>query len=241
MVQVTEWNGNQFLTFEHKINEEIQWVFLGKQVVEALEYKDNYSTVIKGNKTVKGKVNDRNYFTISKKELDKLNVGVPPIFEIGRKGEVVLTELGVYELIMKSDMPQAEEFQQWVFRTLKQLRQNAGLKQYEAFRMMDKDIQKSVNTILAEVGDLGNAMTNNIVGNKKVNLILSQELWGFEKEVNKKEMEKYCKEMMIDRQEVLQKYADYLISCDGSHTKAEECTRKWVRFKYGHIIHKLAN
>lgn len=240
MMKSVKWNGHEFITFEQEINGEIQWVFIGKQVVEALEYKDNYSTVIKGNKKTKAKVSEGNFSNISRKELEKLNIGDSPILEISRKGEIIVTELGVYELIMKSDMPLALEFQQWVFATLKNLREGAGLEAYEIFRMMDKDVQKTVNSIIAEVGDLGNAMKNNIVGNKKVNLILSQELWGFEKEVSKPEMERYCKEMLIDRQEVLKKYADYLISSDGKHTEAEKSTRKWVRFKYGHIINNKA-
>lgn len=247
MVKTINWNGHDFITFEYEVNNELQWVFLGRQVVEALEYKGVPSDIINGKKNSKGqwnpapKVNEANKIILKAKELNSiLNVGDSPILEISRKGEIIITELGVYELIMKSDMPLALEFQRWVFNTLKQLREKAGLEQYQAFRMMDKDVQKSVNKIIAEVGDLSNDMTNNIVGNQKVNLILSQELWGFDNAVTKPEMEKHCKEMLIDRQEVLKKYADYLISCDGSHTKAEECTRKWVRFRYGHIISQRA-
>ena len=49
-------------------------------------------------------------------------------------------------------------------------------------------------------------------------------------------MEKYAPMMLVDRQEVQNKYMDYLIVSDGSHKKAFELTSKWIRFKYGHLV-----
>lgn len=235
MIKTENWNGNILHTIEWNINGEIEWCFFGKEVVKLLEYKDKPSTVILGNTKTKAKVKKKNRIKITNKEY-KMKVGESPLFDIGRKGDILITELGIYELIMKSDMPLAEEFQDWVFKLLKQLRENAGLEQYEAFRMMDKEIQIDISKTVAEIGNLDNGGRNCIVMNNNVNKLISCELFGFNKPLTKKEMEKYAKMMLIDRQEVLKQYCNYMIAAEGSHTKAYNMTSKWIKFKYGHLL-----
>lgn len=55
---------------------------------------------------------------------------------------VILSEQGLYRLIMRSNKPQAEEFQDWVYGILRGLREASGLEGFQIFRMLDKDFQK---------------------------------------------------------------------------------------------------
>lgn len=235
MIKTVNWNGNELHCIEWLIDGEVEWCFLGSQVVKLLQYKDNYSTVIMGNTKTKAKIRDKYKIKVSKKEIE-MNIGESPSLELSRKGDILITELGVYELIMKSDMPLAEDFQDFVFSLLKQLREKSGLKQFEAFRMMDKQVQLNVQKVVAEIGDLDNGGKNCIVMNNNVNKLISCELFGFNKALSKAEMEKYEPAMMIDRQEVLNKYMDYIIASDGSHKKAYELCSKWIMFKYRHLL-----
>lgn len=57
---------------------------------------------------------------------------------------ITLTEQGIYRLIMRSNKPAAEAFQDWVFDVLKQLRQGAGLEGFQAFRLLDVQHQKAI-------------------------------------------------------------------------------------------------
>lgn len=43
---------------------------------------------------------------------------------------------------MRSNKPEAVDFQDWICDLLIELRQSTGLKGYEAFRMLDKEKQK---------------------------------------------------------------------------------------------------
>jgi prophage antirepressor-like protein len=54
----------------------------------------------------------------------------------------VIAEKGIYRLIMRSRRKEAEEFQDWVFETLKEMRQATGLEGFQVFRMLDKEHQK---------------------------------------------------------------------------------------------------
>lgn len=54
----------------------------------------------------------------------------------------VLNEKGIYRLIMRSNKPEAEAFQDWVYELLTTLRKKANLEGFQVFRMLDKDIQK---------------------------------------------------------------------------------------------------
>ena len=215
MIKKINWNGYEFITFEYEVNGKLQWVFLGRQVVESLGYTKKYTVVIKGDNINNPKVNINNYIEVSKKQLEKLVTDLGTSFKIAQRGELLLTELGVYELIMKSNMDEAEEFQQWVYQTLQDLRQNAGLEAYEVFRMMDKDIQKKCSSFIAENGNIGEK-EDNIIMNKNVNEITSLKYGIIDKPVTKGEMEKYYPEMLADRQGVLSDYC-VLFGYTGSH------------------------
>lgn len=235
MIKTINWNGKELHTIEWKVSNEIEWCFFGKEIVSILNYKLDAKTT--SNKYVKKYCDEDEIIEVKSKELlENLNPSELGGFEIGRKGEQLLLETGVYSLILSSPMEEAKEFKRFVKKLLKQLREKAGLEQYEAFRMMDKQVQLNVQKIVAEIGDLDNGGKNCIVMNNNVNKLISCELFGFDKPLTKGEMETHAKMMLIDRQEVLTKYADYILVCDGSHRKAYEMTTKWIKFKYGHLL-----
>ena len=61
----------------------------------------------------------------------------------GKQNAVIISEIGIYEAIWNSRRDEAQEFKKWVKQVIKELRQAIGLKQYEVFRMLDKEKQKS--------------------------------------------------------------------------------------------------
>ena len=67
----------------------------------------------------------------------------------GNQEMTILSEQGLYRLIMRSHKPEAEEFQDWVFDVLKTLRQSSGLAGFEIFRMLDKEHQKAAMSRLS--------------------------------------------------------------------------------------------
>ena len=54
----------------------------------------------------------------------------------------ILNEKGIYRLIMRSNKPEAEEFQDFVYETIKELREAAGYRGFEVFALLDKEHQK---------------------------------------------------------------------------------------------------
>ncbi|MBO8164668.1 MAG: phage repressor protein [Brevibacillus sp.] len=60
----------------------------------------------------------------------------------GEQEMLVVNELGIYRLIFRSNKPEAETFQDWVFNVIRTLRQSTGLEGFQIFRMLDKEHQK---------------------------------------------------------------------------------------------------
>lgn len=237
MIKTVNWNGNELHCIEWLIDGEIEWCFIAKEVHRVLGYdklkyeKEGYSKNI--SRDLKQHCDEEEYFKVKYKELSSSEI---EDLKISKQGETFIKEIGVYGLILGSELPEAKEFKRFVKQLLKQLREKSGLEQFEAFRMMDKQVQLNVQKVVAEIGDLDNGGKNCIVMNNNVNKLISCELFGFNKALSKAEMEKYEPTMMIDRQEVLNKYMDYIIASDGSHKKAYELCSKWIKFKYGHLL-----
>lgn len=59
----------------------------------------------------------------------------------GEQEMIILNEKGLYRLIMRSNKPEAEPFQDWVYDVLKTLREASGLEGFQVFRMLDKEHQ----------------------------------------------------------------------------------------------------
>lgn len=111
---------------------------------------------------------------------------------------MVLTEKGLYRLIMRSNKPEAEAFQDWAFDVIKQLRQATGLEGFEVFRMMDKQHQKDAMKRLRD-GLKRPVRVNFIKANTVANKAVSNK-YGYSKMVKKGEM---TPAMLVDREAVL--------------------------------------
>ena len=117
----------------------------------------------------------------------------------------VINEKGIYRLIMRSNKKEAEDFQDWICDVLVELRQATGLKDYEAFRMTDKQIQKDAMNKLKEANQ-----TAKRVDYIKANTIsdkATSTLYGFKKMIKKDAM---TPEMLATRQTILTDVVDLM-------------------------------
>lgn len=117
-IKVEQWLNNEIRFVE--VNGE--WQAVAKDVTDALDVKLSGHTFAKMRDDYKG----------------RYEIPTP-----GGKQEVLtLTEKGMYRFIMRSNKPEAEDFQDWVFDIIKSLRESVGLEQYEVFEMMRKENMK---------------------------------------------------------------------------------------------------
>ena len=114
---------------------------------------------------------------------------------------LVISEFGIYDLVFSSKMKQAKDFKRWVYQVIQQLRKQAGLQGYEAFRMLDKRIQKQAMQRLDADNEVdyikANSIANKAISNK----------YGLPKMVGKKAM---TPEMKRDRPTVLNDVVDLM-------------------------------
>lgn len=116
----------------------------------------------------------------------------------GQQMLTVINEKGIYRLVMRSNKPEAEDFQDWICDVLVELRQATGLKGYEAFRMLDKQKQKEAMAIIQRAYKSDkpfNYIKANTIANKAVSTA-----FGYEKMIGK---EKMTPEMLEVRQVIL--------------------------------------
>ena len=110
----------------------------------------------------------------------------------------IINEKNIYRMAFKSRKKEAEEFQDWIFDIIKELRQSTGLEGFQVFRMLDKEHQKAAMQNLKKslrkpvrVDFIkANVIANKAVSNKH----------GFPKMVKKAEM---TPDMLVERQEIL--------------------------------------
>ncbi|MDS3850795.1 BRO-N domain-containing protein [Staphylococcus hominis] len=117
----------------------------------------------------------------------------------------VINEKGIYRLIMRSNKKEAEDFQDWICDVLVELRQATGLKDYEAFRMTDKQIQKDAMNKLKEANQTAKRVDYikaNTISNKATST-----LYGFKKMIKKGAM---TPEMLAIRQTILTDVVDLM-------------------------------
>ena len=114
---------------------------------------------------------------------------------------ILLKEIGIYQAVFGSHKPEAENFKDWVFKTIHQLRKQAGLKEYEAFKMLDTRIQKQAMQRLDANNEVdyikANTITNKAVANK----------YGLPKMISKEQM---TQEMKHDRPTILNDVVDLM-------------------------------
>ena len=174
------WNGHE-IRFVEKGGE---WWAVAKDVTDALGFSEAKNGTRKIPKEYKG---------VTKVTTTSAKAKCPEAQEM-----ICLSELGLYRLIMRSNKPEAEAFQMWVYSMLKELRKATGLEGFEIFRMLDKEHQKQAMCTLCQglhhpvrVDFIkANTIANKAVSNKH----------GYEKMVKKAEM---TPQMLIDRQSAL--------------------------------------
>ncbi len=116
----------------------------------------------------------------------------------GEQSVIILNEKGLYRLIMRSNKPEAEQFQDWVYEMLKQLRQSTGLEGFQIFCMLDKEHQKEAMTKLhksLKEPKKVDFIKANTIANKAVST-----KYGYSKMIKKADM---TPDMLADRQELL--------------------------------------
>lgn len=169
------WNGNKIRFVE--VNNE--WWAVAKDVTNALGLKQ---------------------VTRAIHSLPKDGVTTSKVIDsLGRSQDVnIINEKSIYRMAFKSRKKEAEEFQDWVFDIIKELRQSVGIEGFQVFRMLDKEHQKEAMT------KLSHAITEpkpvdyikaNVIANKAVSTI-----YGHSKMVKKKDM---TPEMLVDREPIL--------------------------------------
>lgn len=175
------WNGHTIRFIEHGG----EWWAVAKDVAEALNYSRSYDMVRMIEEQDKGTHNVR-------------TLG-------GRQEMLIISEFGIYEAIFNSRKLEAQSFKRWVYKVLQRLRTNAGLEAYEAFKLMDKEHQKTA------MENLHNGLKNpkpkhyikaNTIADKAVSNV-----FGYEKMIKKKDM---STEMLKVREQILEQTVELM-------------------------------
>lgn len=184
MEKIEQWNGHSIRFVEHNG----EWWAVAKDITSALGLKNNSRAI----STLKGVTKS---YTLTNG---------------GKQQVTIIDEKAIYKLVFKSRKKEAEEFQDWVFEIIKQLRQQSGLEGFQAFRMLDKQHQKNAMTLLsnglqgvnkeAKPKDLikANTIANKAISNK----------YGYPKMVKKSEM---SEPMLRDREQVLDETVELML------------------------------
>lgn len=115
---------------------------------------------------------------------------------------ITLTELGIYEAVIGSKKPQAKQFKDWIYNTIKQLRQSVGLEAYEAFKMLDKQKQREAMDII-KTGVEKPAPKHYIKASQIANKAIAMK-YGYPKAIKKDDM---TPQQVAEREEILQETA----------------------------------
>ena len=177
-IKTENWLGNEIRFVEV----DGEWWAVAKDITRALELSNT---------------------TVALKSIDKENIRkVDPKLYLGSVSNVkvnIINELGIYTLVMRSNKPEAKEFQKFIYNVIKQLRKQSGLQGFEVFRMLDKEHQKQQMEILRNAYDephKANYIKANTLANKAVS-----SYYGFPKMIKKEEM---TPEMLVTREKILE-------------------------------------
>lgn len=111
----------------------------------------------------------------------------------------IINEKDIYRLVFKSRKPEAEQFQDWVFDMLRELRRSTGLEGFQIFRMLDKEHQKEAMRHLQQ--SLRNPVRVDFI---KANTIANKAIsnrYGYPKMVKKADM---TPQMLVEREPILE-------------------------------------
>ena len=182
-IKTENWLGHEIRFVEHNG----EWWAVAADITKALNIK-NTSEAVNGNhkKNAKGLADSQK--------------GICKLYTLGGEQEIlIVNEPGIYRLIFRSNKPEAEVFQDWVYNMLKELRTASGLEGFQIFRMLDKDYQREamdkLKTSLKQPVKV-DYIKANIIADKAVSNI-----YGYSKMVKKNDM---TPDMLVMRQGVLQ-------------------------------------
>lgn len=117
----------------------------------------------------------------------------------------LISEFGIYKAIFNSKKKEAEEFQEWIFEVIKELRTQSGLEGYQVFRVLDKEHQKDMMQNLkrgVKEPKRQHFMKANTIANKAVST-----MYGYDKMIKKSEM---TPEMLVAREPILEDTVDLM-------------------------------
>ncbi|PYI57053.1 BRO-N domain-containing protein [Paenibacillus flagellatus] len=182
-IRTETWLGHEIRFVEKSPGE---WWAVAADVTKALGIR-NAAQAINGNGKAKAK------------GLPDSQKGLCKLYTPGGEQEVlVVSEPGIYRLIFRSNKPEAEAFQDWVFDVLKSLRQSTGLEAFQIFRMLDKEHQREAMGTLC--GMLRQPTRPDFI---KANIIADKAVstkFGHPKMLKKNQM---TPEMLVHRQPIL--------------------------------------
>lgn len=120
---------------------------------ENKSYEDNMGSTHKMySDDKKSKEDDLNEILVQTLDGESILTKIPFADALGRlRPTLIVAELGLYDVIFQSRKKEAKEFKQWTYKILRELRSQAGLESYEAFRMTDKEIQKQATDRLYKI------------------------------------------------------------------------------------------
>ena len=159
-----------------------EWCAVLKDVAEALNYRDAFNA----GKYLPAKYKGTTFWSTPG----------------GTQELITVSEVGLYRLISRSNKPEAQEFQDWIFESIKQLRQSVGLEAYEAFRMLDKQKQREAMDIIKngiEKPEKHHYIKVNSIANKAIAM-----KYGYPKAIKKDDM---TPQQVAERDEIAQEVA----------------------------------
>lgn len=202
-IRVENWNGCEIRFVEKESGD---WWAVAADVCRALDIRN---------------------ITMAVRKLDDTDKALHTIEGLNRGNEPVniVSEFGVYELIIKSRKPEAKEFKRWVFEMLKMLRQSTGLEGFQVFRMLDKDHQREAMRNLS--GSLRQPVRRDFI---KANTIADKAVsskFGHPKMLKKNQM---TPDMLVARQPILEDTVSLMSMVD--HFKLDLSVSKTIYEKH---------
>ena len=202
-MNIENWSGHD-IRFVEKDGE---WWAVATDIAEALGHRDAKNAI----RILKDKYKSTHKMSTNK----------------GSREVAILNEKGIYRLIMRSNKPEAEEFQDFVYETIKELREAAGYKGFEVFALLDKEHQKEAMRKLRDSLRKPvkvDFIKANTIANKAVSL-----KYGYPKMIKKADMNPA---MLADRESLLDDTVE-LMSVNEKHGLGLSVSKEI----YKHITH----
>lgn len=172
--KVENWNGHTIRFVEVSSDE---WWGIAKDIADALQYSDTAAMT----RHLKSK-----YLT--------------PVKLAGMNQKfTAISEQGIYKAVTRSQRPEAEEFEDWIFYMVKQLRKASGLEGFQIFRMLDKDHQKQ--TMLRLRDSLNEPVQVDFIKANTITNKAVSTMYGHPKMLKKEQM---TPDMLLRRQPILE-------------------------------------